>query len=121
MFAVPGNIFQRQALGTNKLIQQGAKLVTGVADILEELNLALVSEQRRRPARRCRPMPPSSGCWPACRPSRCISTRLGNQVGLPISQVSGALALMELKGMVRQVGGMQYVIAKEPRASYSVD
>jgi hypothetical protein len=40
---------------------------------------------------------------------------------MPISQVSGALALMELKGIVRQVGGMQYVVAKEPRASYRVD
>ena len=46
---------------------------------------------------------------------------IGNQVGMPISQVSGALALMELKGIVRQVGGMQYVVAKEPRASYRVD
>jgi len=46
---------------------------------------------------------------------------LGAQIGMPISQVSGALAMMELKGMVRQVGGMNYVVAKEARAGYSVD
>jgi DNA processing protein len=31
------------------------------------------------------------------------------RTGLPIEQVTAALALMELKGMVRQVGGMRYV------------
>ena len=29
--------------------------------------------------------------------------------GLPIAEVSSLLALLELKGMVRQVGGMNYV------------
>jgi DNA processing protein len=28
---------------------------------------------------------------------------------LPVATVSSALAMLELKGMVRQVGGMQYV------------
>jgi DNA processing protein len=40
---------------------------------------------------------------------------------LPISQVSSTLALMELKGMVRQVGGMNYVIAREARADYRIE
>ncbi len=31
------------------------------------------------------------------------------KVGLPVEQVSSALAMMELKGMVRPVGGMQYI------------
>jgi predicted Rossmann fold nucleotide-binding protein DprA/Smf involved in DNA uptake len=31
------------------------------------------------------------------------------KVGLPVEEVSGALAMMELKGMVRPVGGMQYI------------
>ena len=31
------------------------------------------------------------------------------QTGLPIEKVTAALAMMELKGMVRQVGGMHYV------------
>jgi DNA processing protein len=120
VFAVPGNIFQRQAAGTNRLIQQGAKLVTGVADILEELNLAMVSEQKT--ARAVLPADATEERLLACLSAEPVHIdEIGNQVGMPISQVSGALALMELKGIVRQVGGMQYVIAKEPRASYRVD
>jgi DNA processing protein len=37
VFAIPGKVDQMSAQGTNRLIQQGAKLVTCVEDILEEL------------------------------------------------------------------------------------
>ena len=120
VFAVPGNIHQRTSLGANKLIQQGAKMVTGVSDILEELNLALVTEQRT--ARAALPADATEQRLLACLSADPVHIdELGVQMGLPIAQVSGALALMELKGMVRQVGGMNYVVAKEARAGYSVD
>ena len=37
VFAVPGNIYSTTSVGTNKLIQQGAKLVMAVEDILSEI------------------------------------------------------------------------------------
>jgi len=120
VFAVPGNIFQRAAQGSNKLIQQGAKLVNSVADVLEELNLALVNEHRA--ARTVLPVDATEQRLLACLSGDPVHIdELGAQAGLPISQVSGALAMMELKGLVRQVGGMHYVVAKEPRAGYQVD
>ncbi len=42
-----------------------------------------------------------------------------NQCELPIEKVSAALALMELKGMVRQVGGMNYVAVREEQSDYT--
>lgn len=38
VFSIPGNINTRWSRGTNKLIKDGAKMVTSVEDILEELN-----------------------------------------------------------------------------------
>ena len=40
--------------------------------------------------------------------------------GLPISTVSSTLAMMELKGLVKQVGTMSYVLAREVREEYRV-
>ena len=40
--------------------------------------------------------------------------------GLSIAIVSSTLAMMELKGMVRQVGNMNYVLCREAREQYKV-
>jgi DNA processing protein len=120
VFAVPGNIFARGCQGTNKLIQEGAKLVRTVTDILEELNLTMVSEQAQ--ARAVIPENETEASLLAQLSADPVHVDdLGRAVGLPISQVSSTLALMELKGMVRQVGGMNYVLARESRAEYVIE
>jgi DNA processing protein len=43
-----------------------------------------------------------------------------NQTGFPIEGVSAALVMMELKGMVRQVGGLNDVAVKEEQSGYEV-
>ncbi len=43
------------------------------------------------------------------------------RTAIPIEKVTATLALMELKGMVRQVGGMQYISLREVREAYQDD
>ena len=50
VFCVPGSIFSPASDFTNRMIKEGAKLVMGIADILEELNLAVVAERAKSPA-----------------------------------------------------------------------
>jgi DNA processing protein len=120
VFAVPGNILQRASRLPNTLIQQGATPVLSAEDILEQLNLTMVAQQAE--AREIIPQDATEA-----RLLELLSTEpvhiddIQRTTGLPISNVSSALALMELKGMVRQVGGMNYVVARETSATYRVD
>lgn len=120
VFAVPGNIFARGCRGTNRLIQEGAKMVCAVGDILEELNLTMVGEQTQ--VRAAIPENPTEAALLARLSAEPTHVdELGRALGLPIAQVSSTLALMELKGMVRQVGGMNFVLAREARAEYVIE
>jgi len=120
VFAVPGNIFRKKSVGTNKLIQEGAKLVLSVQDILEELNLTMVSQQAE--AKEILPTNEKEALLLQHLSAEPIHIdELGRRSGLPISQVSSTLAMMELKGMVRQVGGMHYVLARESGVEYVID
>ena len=120
VFAVPGNIFRRASQGTNTLIREGATPVLSVEDILEALNLSMVSQQRA--ARAIIPENETESCLLEYLSADPVHVdEIGQQAGLPISEVTSALALMELKGMVRQVGGMHYVLARERGVEYVID
>jgi DNA processing protein len=85
--------------------------------VLEALNLTRVSEQRL-----VRKVLPADNVEAqvlnvlAHEPLHVDEIR--NQTGLPIERVSATLVMMELKGMVRQVGGMNYVAVREEQAEY---
>src|SRR5256885_8684558 len=59
VYAVPGHINAPSAMGSNRLIQQGAKLVMDASDILEDLEI-LLPEAKPSPETAARPLPPLS-------------------------------------------------------------
>jgi DNA processing protein len=119
VFAIPGSILSPVSRGTNHLIQEGAKLVRDYTDILEELNLTAVARQIEM-----REILPDSeteslllqqlSAEPTHIDEVCQSS------GLPAATVSSTLAMMELKGLVKQVGTMNYALAREARQEYRV-
>lgn len=119
VFAVPGNIHSPVSIGTNRLIQQGGKLVMRVEDILEELNLKMVSEQAV--AKVMLPETAEEAALISQLSSQPVHVdELGRLTGMPVSLVSSTLTMMELKGMVQQVGGMNYVRLREDGPTYDV-
>jgi DNA processing protein len=111
VFAVPGSIFAPRSQGTNRLIQQGAHMVTSVQVILEELNLTQAGQQMD-----VRTIIPDNPTEEAMIRHLSAEPRHMDEIvratGLPTADVSAALAMMELKGMVRQVASMTYVLAR---------
>jgi DNA processing protein len=113
VFAVPGSIYSPASRGTNKLIQDGeAKPTLEVQDVLAELNLSMAAHQIEM-----------TELMPADENESVILRHLSAQpahvddlrrdCGLPIATVTSTLAMLELKGLVRQVGRMNYVRARE--------
>ncbi len=120
VFAVPGSIFQRGSVGTNRLIQEGAHPVLSASDVLEVLNMEQIAVHAEVQA--AVPTDPTEAqilAHLSAEPTHV--DELAQAVSLPISVVSSTLALMELKGLVRQVGGMNYVLAREVGIEYHID
>ena len=119
VFAIPGSILSPTSRGTNHLIQEGAKLVRDYTDILEELNLMTVARQMEMKEI----MPASDTESLLLKHLRAEPTHVDEvcrSSGLPVATVSSTLAMMELKGLVRQQGPMSYVLAREVRQEYRV-
>jgi DNA processing protein len=110
VFAVPGGIFSPGGAGVNRLIQEGAHPVTNVNDILSSLNLFMIPQQVE-----------AQTALPANAEERTLLDLLDHEArhideltrasGLAAQTVAATLTMMELKGMARHVGGMQYALA----------
>jgi DNA processing protein len=110
VFAVPGSILSPASKGCNRLIGDGAQPAVSPEELIGALDV-----NRIVPALQMRMVVPESPIeakiLQALGPEPVHIDLLRTRVDLPVETVSGTLAMMELKGMVRMVGGMQYVAA----------
>lgn len=111
VFALPGSIYSPLSYGTNRLIKQGAMVVTAAADIIEALDLSQASAYIEN-----KKIIPESD-----EEKKILSflnfeplhvDELVRLTGLNAAILNGALVMMEMKGMVRNLGGTKYVISK---------
>jgi DNA processing protein len=119
VYGVPGNATQASSFGPNQLIKQGAKLVTSWEDVVEELptpvRAELVPVETTTPEERTLLIRESLGAT-----ERPIYELLGLDEarhvdelveisGLTSSEVLAALFDLELRGVVRQLPGKQFL------------
>jgi DNA processing protein len=117
VFAVPGSILSPMSKGTNNLIQNGAFPMTNPQSVLEVLNYSQVTEHQT--ARQELPSDPlEARILKALGYEPIHVDELAAQLGLPIAEITAALTMMELKGMVHQTGSMQYLVVREPQNPY---
>jgi DNA processing protein len=111
VYAVPGPIYSPQSQGPNNLLKMGAKPVTTANDILEDLNLQSLPEQKT-----------AQTTFGDTKEETTILKILGfepliidsliKQSGLEAAAVTSALTFLEIKGRVKNLGGQQYVLAR---------
>lgn len=117
VFAIPGSILSPASQGTNWLIQEGAKLVRNYTDILQELNLAVVAQQTEIKEFSLAEESGVEGSVESAILKQLSSEpshidEVCRRSGLSMPEVSSALAMLELRGVVKQVGSMNYVLAR---------
>lgn len=107
IFAVPGSIYNPNSVGPNNLIKKGAKLVLTCQDIFEELNLDTTT------------MATSAKANPETKEEKIIYALLSNESThidkimilskLDAATANATLTIMEINGLVKNLGGMNYI------------
>jgi DNA processing protein len=112
VYAVPGHINAPSAIGSNRLIQQGAKLVMDAADILDDLQI-LLPETKPSPGAAVRPLPELSAeerrIYDAIEATETPIDQIATKSDLPSATVSATLLRLELKHLVKQLPGKYFV------------
>ncbi len=110
VFAIPSNIDSKLGIGTNKLIQKGAKLVTNIQDILKELNINICKDIEQNWKYKEREVPIKykivydiMGNMPIDINTICSKTEL------PIQDVSEQLTMLELNEYIRSLPGDMFI------------
>lgn len=109
VFSVPGPLFSPQSQGSNDLIKKGAKLTESAKDILEELRISPKAEKESG----LRLYEPKSKeekiVWKILSTDPLHVDRLVKLSKLNPALVASTLAMMEIEGAVRNVGGQNYI------------
>ncbi len=106
VFAVPGPIYAQTSIGTNKLIQQGAKLVITAQDILDELGIEQIKKAATRDDEE---IPAEHRLILTLIAEETISTdELIAKTQLPSSIVLSTITMLELQNKIQRVGANTY-------------
>jgi DNA processing protein len=109
IFAIPHSLTSPTGIGPNNLIKMGAKLVTNASDIIESLSLTGLGEIINN--KQILPSTPTEAkiLGFLSKEPQHIDLIIKTS-GLDSPTVNSTLVLMEMKGKVRNLGGMNYIV-----------
>lgn len=111
VLAVPGSIFSPLSVGTNTLLKQGAKLVTGVQDILNELDLTSRSSSiTDTPGKIESSLTDEERTLLTCLSREGLHIDKVTEISrLETTRAASLLTKLEMRGLVKNIGNMQYI------------
>jgi len=113
VYAVPGHINAPSAHGSNRLIQQGAKLVMDANDILDDLQILFPEKQKQRGESPARLLPDLAEderrVYDAIRATETPIDQISAASELPAGTVNSVLLRLELMRLVKQLPGKYFV------------
>jgi len=114
VYSVPGNINSLMSEGTNRIIKSGAKLVTCVEDILEDYELGTKKAKLEMAAAAAAAdfSESEAAVVGALRQNGIMHIdSICDATSIPLSEIIGVLNILQIKGIVLELGANTYAIA----------
>ena len=110
VYALPGNVNSPFSQGTNKLLKEGAKLVTSVEDIIEDLDISWQKQEQGQSSGAAGRQAPvldlfETLVYNALEDGEKGLEDLIQATQMDPGQLNGVLTFMEMKGIIRQLPG----------------
>lgn len=109
VFVVPGPVDQPSFAGNHRLLREGARLFTSVADMLDELHLPAGVPRRPRDQLPLPDLPPPEArVWQTLTAEWKHADDIVRESQLPSSDALAALTMLELKGLAERGEGNRF-------------
>lgn len=108
VFVLPGSVFAASSEGTNALLRDGARLVRGGRDVLEDLDLVAGLGVTETP-RQLQLDVFEERLYRAVSDEARHIDELADVAGMPAGQAGAVMLTLELKGLTRNLGAQYYV------------
>lgn len=110
VFALPGKVDSSTSFGTNELIKQGAKLVTNIDDILVELVLPLSNVKKVEQDIKSSALDKAENeLYDLITEESVELDELAEKTNIDIPRISGILLRLQLKNLIKQLPGKQFI------------